>query len=608
MPFAARAFRDCRGKLTSARAACSLPSNLARRSPSQYDKGVFRSILCQGVLTQHALCARKQVADGTCPFCKRAPETLFHLYWECPAWHTTRSAFTVPEVEEVRGWEPCARLCGIFLLPPSVVAFEASLRAEIFSLPEVTFPLTESERLSVWVDGSAVDHLDHRITRTGSGIFFACDSPCNLSFPILGPVQTAFRAELAALAAVLCSADRPLRVHSDCQDVVDHFNHFAHEGFLDCPGTDIWLLLLPIIRSRPPGFFQVFKVKGHASTTDVDKGLVSVPDKIGNDGAHALALAAAQARRFPFSDRSALQEHDALAFEVHRCMTAVVVARNKESERLGIYAPRRRLDTGGGSDAEDTGNDAPCDSSSVPARFAITKSADQARRLQRKAVQNALAGVERPTHDSDGLPLNEAGRFLHVVYRKSGTFGARITLRGKTTNLGVYPTARDAAVAVQAFKRTGKVERLSKSEAASVAAVRVLHRRVEAHNTTAKTNGKHMFSVSARLLSCNACAAEFTSHDFARACSLICPRLGPPAGFLVDKRGSHTRANTLSATRQNVFVEHVRAHNTQARRRGLHVLDLSDGALARPRCTVCNQSVARSYARTWMRRPCPGPG
>ena len=268
---------------------------------------MFRSILCQGVLTQHALCARKQVADGTCPFCKRAPETLFHLYWECPAWRTTRSAFTVPEVEEVRGWEPCTRLCGIFLLPPSVVAFEASLRAEIFSLPEVTFPLTESERLSVWVDGSAVDHLDHRITRTGSGIFFACDSPCNLSFPILGPVQTAFRAELAALAAVLCSADRPLRVHSDCQDVVDHFNHFAHEGFLDCPGTDIWLLLLPIIRSRPPGFFQVVKVKGHASTTDVDKGLVSVPDKIGNDGAHALALAAAQARRFPFSDRSALQ-------------------------------------------------------------------------------------------------------------------------------------------------------------------------------------------------------------------------------------------------------------------------------------------------------------
>ena len=299
-----------------------------------------------------------------------------------------------------------------------------------------------------------------------------------------------------------------------------------------------------------PGLFQVVKVKGHASTTDVDKGLVSVPDKIGNDGAHALALAAAQARRFPFSDRSALQEHDALAFEVHRCMTAVVVARNKESERLGIYAPRRRSDTGGGSDAEDTGNDAPCDSSSVPARFAITKSADQARRLQRKAVQNALAGVERPTHDSDGLPLNEAGRFLHVVYRKSGTFGARITLRGKTTNLGVYPTARDAAVAVQAFNRTGKVERLSKSEAASVAAVRVLHRRVEAHNTTAKTNGKHMFSVSARLLSCNACAAEFTSHDFARACSLICPRLGPPAGFLVDKRGSHTRANTLSATRK----------------------------------------------------------
>ncbi|CAE7324502.1 unnamed protein product [Symbiodinium sp. KB8] len=152
------------------------------------------------------------------------------------------SVAEVPEVETVRAWEPCMQQCGIFLLPPSVKAFAADLRAELFSLPEVSFPKTSHAILNVWVDGSAVDCLDPRITCTGSGIFFACDSPCNLSFPVLGPVQTAYRAELAA------RRHQPVRVHTDCQDVVDHFNHFARDGFLDCAGTDIWLLLLPLLR------------------------------------------------------------------------------------------------------------------------------------------------------------------------------------------------------------------------------------------------------------------------------------------------------------------------------------------------------------------------
>ncbi|CAE7397341.1 unnamed protein product, partial [Symbiodinium necroappetens] len=213
--------------------------------------------------------------------------------------HVVSAFLLVPEVETVRAWEPCTQQCGIFLLPPTVKAFAAELRAELFSLPEVSFPKTCRAILNVWVDGSAVDCHDPRVTRTGAGIYFACDSPYNLSFPVLGPVQTAYRAQLAALAAVLVSAVRPVRVHTDCQDVVDHFNHFVRDGFLDCAGTDIWLLLFPLLRARPPGFFQVVKVKGHASDSDVAKGLVLSSDKIGNDGAHALALDAARLRRLP---------------------------------------------------------------------------------------------------------------------------------------------------------------------------------------------------------------------------------------------------------------------------------------------------------------------
>ena len=121
-------------------------------------------------------------------------------------------------------------------------------------------------------------------------------------------------------------------------------------------------------------------------------------------------------------------------------------------------------------------------------------------------IQNALAGVDRPEQDPNGLPLNAAGRFLHVVYRKSGSFGAHVTVRGKTTNLGVCPDARAAAEAVQTLQRAGKVVRLSKSEAAAVAAVRVLQKGWTPTMLLLRP-WQASFSACARLLTCTECAA-----------------------------------------------------------------------------------------------------
>ena len=161
---------------------------------SQYDKGVLRSILCNGVLTQHALFKQGRADSGLCPFCKRAAESLFHFFWICPRWDSVRSQFTLPSVSVIQGWEAYANLCGIFPVPDCRQTVISRLSAEEFSLPRLALPEGESI-LDVWVDGSVIHRHDPRLARAGAGVFFASDSPFNFGFGILGPVQSVERAE-----------------------------------------------------------------------------------------------------------------------------------------------------------------------------------------------------------------------------------------------------------------------------------------------------------------------------------------------------------------------------------------------------------------------------
>ncbi|CAE6973028.1 Pol, partial [Symbiodinium sp. CCMP2592] len=142
---------------------------LHSRACSSYDKGVMRSILCNGVLTQHALHAQGTAPSSLCPFCNKRPETLLHLYWCCPRWDDIRANFQLPDLSVVQQWLTCTQLCGVFQLPDCIVQMRASLEAETFCLPKVAFPDCGLSVLPVWVDGSVFHREDARLTRAGSG-------------------------------------------------------------------------------------------------------------------------------------------------------------------------------------------------------------------------------------------------------------------------------------------------------------------------------------------------------------------------------------------------------------------------------------------------------
>ncbi|CAE7851898.1 SPBC776.05, partial [Symbiodinium necroappetens] len=183
----------------------TLASSALLRSPScsSYDKGVLRSILCNGVLTQHALHAQGSASSSMCPFCKRQPETLLHLCWSCPHWEDIRSSFRLPILSEAQQWPVCTQLCGIFHLPDCIVHAQTSLEAETFCLPHVPLPVSGCSVLPVWVDGSVFQRDDPRLARAGAGVFVWGGCRHNLKFPIQGPVQSVERAGLLRCRDIL---------------------------------------------------------------------------------------------------------------------------------------------------------------------------------------------------------------------------------------------------------------------------------------------------------------------------------------------------------------------------------------------------------------------
>ena len=216
-------------------------------------------------------------------------------------------------------------------------------------------------------------------------------------------------------------------------------------------------------------------------------------------GAHQLAAAAATSRLSQEKLR-ALTAHDSKVLLVHRALVAIVNARNAASLKLKLYKkckPSRPFSA---------------DATSAIANAAVTPAQSRKKRADAAA---ALAGASsRPTQGSEGLPLTAAGKYLNVVYKACGTFAARVTSRGKTVNLGVFPEAVMAARAVAHFRRTGAAPKIDRAASHRVATLRVFARKVDAHNAEAKNLGRHVFDLSAGLLKCKDCNAEYASTVF----------------------------------------------------------------------------------------------
>ena len=143
--------------------------------------------------------------------------------------------------------------------------------------------------------------------------------------PLPGEDQTVPRAELYAVLLLLRNRPLPYTIHSDSAYVVQNF-HKLMTGLMEFPEThwDLWSEVLALARAGGPGGLKIVKVKGHATTAERQRGVISDEDFIGNDRADKYARLAAQSVEVPYEFVQELHELDRNAVRIFRRVAAVV--------------------------------------------------------------------------------------------------------------------------------------------------------------------------------------------------------------------------------------------------------------------------------------------
>lgn len=201
----------------------------------------------------------------TCVACNNARCDTSYIFWHCKRWDSIRQVY-LDAVEDIirpikaltfkRGVRriqllrnlldlPCFQQCGIcpYDLQTLKPALEVKVNDPHHEAPnrDQRFcgdPNADTEDIGgctyteVYTDGSCLDSTNHFLARAGLGFFYAKNSVHNCAFPLEGPVQTSYRAELKALMHAVHNAATPVIVMCDCKSVVNTYNNYV-SGRLD---------------------------------------------------------------------------------------------------------------------------------------------------------------------------------------------------------------------------------------------------------------------------------------------------------------------------------------------------------------------------------------
>ena len=218
----------------------------AVRTLSPYLQGICRRNLNGSTLTNEHSFHWTCNGDHRCVFCNEE-DSLYHRYWCCPQSAPLRLQLdplvvdlvpTLPRACSVRSW---------FLRSPLVDPWWTYLLSLPDLFPPLEVPLEGSGPLDFFTDGSCLhqDSMTFRLAAWAVCVAPVYDEKLNAGVgsstvvaaaAIRGLVQTAFRAELTAVAAALyygASTKRPLRIWSDCQGVIRRFTALV-QGCCQC--------------------------------------------------------------------------------------------------------------------------------------------------------------------------------------------------------------------------------------------------------------------------------------------------------------------------------------------------------------------------------------
>jgi ribonuclease HI len=199
-------------------------------------------------------------------------------------------------------------------------------------------PRTVEHRVLVLTGGACRSNRDNRFRRAGSGISLVRGGPKNLADAAPGCFQTDQRAELLLVLMTLQREPRPVEIRTDSRYVRDRATAWRtwRETGWRVDHLDFLGIFSKLLANRH-ALVSFVKVQGHAEDWHVRRGLVEAIDKVGNDGADALATAAADARAAPrlLVQRASARQDMARAMDI--MMLRVLGCWRNTDIRLGLY-------------------------------------------------------------------------------------------------------------------------------------------------------------------------------------------------------------------------------------------------------------------------------
>ncbi len=246
-----------------------------------------------GWWTQSRLRAAKLTKDAICRACSRMKGTLWHRLGRCDVNEQLRDETWSPELRkraEIDKWDPLYYRC-----VPGLPKVDLRLPSEAHDWGVDGQPRHGALATGdVFSDGS-VKGLLWGATRGGWGVAVVSEEGM-VQWSLGGTCQdwhpTSLRSELRGVLEALRRAAPPIRLHVDCQAVVDGVN----EGRAYCTssrreGADLWRKIWPLIEDigLSSAGLTFIKVKAHCTLDEVREGRLSMKEWVGNAAADRAA-------------------------------------------------------------------------------------------------------------------------------------------------------------------------------------------------------------------------------------------------------------------------------------------------------------------------------
>ena len=219
-----------------------------------------------------------------------------------------------------------------------------------------------------------------------------------------------------------------------------------------------------------------------------------------------------------------------------------------------------------------------------------------------KSAATALPAVIS-THDENGFLLSTSARpggsKYQYVRKVKDVYRVVLPVDGKRHNFGPYHSESAAAEKVKQFLAQVKegTAALTRGQKRTEKFDTSLQEQLETLNRTAELEKRHLVTFEAKV-KCVFCETSVHKYHAIKFANRLCHKLTD----LVDRKGSHTRAQTSSNTRKGVFSSQVQNHNLMAVENFLHFLINAD---TNPECRYCGKIFKKSQIKTAMGQRCP---